>query len=245
MTEGLLVDAVLLLFAGVAGVLVIQVRSLFSATMLAGFYSLIMALVWSNMRALDVAFTEAAVGAGISTVLLLGTLVHTGRWAKRDEGVNGWGLLVVAVTGAMLIWGTLDMPAFGDRDAPIHNLRVPELAGQNVGKQPGGPELGHPEPDPHHPHPHDDFSGHVPNTVTSLLAAYRGYDTMYETAVIFTAGVSLIALLRRRRKRDLAPAEVRRLEAAHARVEARAKAEAARKAEHNLDLDAIDDGGDA
>jgi len=42
----------------------------------------------------------------------------------------------------------------------------------------------------------------VPNTVTSLLAAYRGYDTMYETTVIFTAGLSMLLLLRRRRDDD-------------------------------------------
>ena len=60
-----LVDAILLLLAAATAVAVIQLRSLFSATMLAGVYSLIMALVWSNMHALDVAFTEAAVGAGI------------------------------------------------------------------------------------------------------------------------------------------------------------------------------------
>ena len=49
-----------------------------------------------------------------------------------------------------------------------------------------------------HVYPKDDFGGHSPNTVTSLLAAYRGYDTMYETAVIFTAGMALVLLLRRR-----------------------------------------------
>ena len=48
----------------------------------------------------------------------------------------------------------------------------------------------------------DDFNGHVPNTVTSLLAAYRGFDTMFETTVIFVAGVSLLLLLRRRREGD-------------------------------------------
>jgi multicomponent Na+:H+ antiporter subunit B len=37
---------------------------------------------------------------------------------------------------------------------------------------------------------------HVPNFVTSVLASYRGYDTLFETAVIFTAGISLILLLR-------------------------------------------------
>src|SRR5690606_7258903 len=153
-----------------------------------------------NMHALDVAFTEAAVGAGISTVLLLGALVKTGRWSKPSGGVHLPALLICALTGFMLIYGTFDMPRFGDPNAPIHKLRVPKLLAQDVGKVADrpGPPLGHPEADPEHPHPHDDFGGHSPNTVTSLLASYRGYDTMFETAVIFTAGVSLILLLRRR-----------------------------------------------
>ena len=37
----------------------------------------------------------------------------------------------------------------------------------------------------------------VPNVVTSVLADYRGYDTMFETSVIFTAGVAVMMLLRR------------------------------------------------
>ena len=49
-----------------------------------------------------------------------------------------------------------------------------------------------------HAHPDDDFNGHVPNTVTSLLAAYRGYDTMFELVVIYCAGTAVMAVLRRR-----------------------------------------------
>ncbi len=75
-SDVLLIDLILLGLVAVTGIWVIQVRSLFSATMLGGLYSLLMALVWSNMHALDVAFTEAAVGAGISTVLLLGAVAH-------------------------------------------------------------------------------------------------------------------------------------------------------------------------
>lgn len=41
----------------------------------------------------------------------------------------------------------------------------------------------------------------TPNIVTSILADYRGYDTLGETTVIFTAGISCILLLRKRRKR--------------------------------------------
>jgi multicomponent Na+:H+ antiporter subunit B len=202
----LLVDIILLVLVACTAIAVIEVRSLFSATMLAGIYSLLMAVVWSNMHALDVAFTEAAVGAGISTVLLLGALVKTGRWSKPSKDkVDLPALLIVIVTGAMLVYGTTDMPKFGDPEAPIHNLRVPKLLGQNVGKSENrfGPELGHCHEDPAHPHPVDDFCGHSPNTVTSLLASYRGFDTMFETAVIFTAGISLILLLRRREDDDI------------------------------------------
>lgn len=197
-SDVLLIDLILLVLVAVTGIWVIQVRSLFSATMLGGLYSLLMALVWSNMHALDVAFTEAAVGAGISTVLLLGAVAHTGRLSKGDSRPHGAALLICLLTGGALVYGTLDMPHFGDPDAPIHTLRVPKLRAQTVGKLPGRPALGTGEHDPEHPHPTDDFNGHVPNTVTSLLAAYRGYDTMFETAVIFTAGASLILLLRRR-----------------------------------------------
>ncbi len=197
----LIVDIILLLLVAATAVAVVSVRSLFSATILAGVYSLLMALVWTNMHALDVAFTEAAVGAGISTILLLGALTRTKRFAKADKHkVHVPALLVCVVTGAMLIYGTLDMPAFGDPEAPIHSNRVPDLLDQKVGKHhTAAPRnQGH----AHEGHPQDDFNGHVPNTVTSLLAAYRGYDTMFETTVIFVAGLSMLILFRRRREDD-------------------------------------------
>ncbi len=256
MSEVLMIDSVLLLLVAVTAIAVVEVRSLYAAAMLSGIYSLLMALVWVNMHSMDVAFTEAAVGGGISTILLIGTLVHTEREEKKRERRINWGaLLVTAVTGAALVYGTLDMPRFGDPNAPIHKLRVPEMLNQTVGmtagaanKQPPPPgftpraslelPLGHKQAyaaqrrqssaqakldaagaghgghggeaadahateqhhDTAHAHPVDDFNGHVPNSVTSLLAAYRGYDTMFETAVIFTAGASLILLLRRRRR---------------------------------------------
>lgn len=199
----LIIDLILLAMITVVACAVVQISDLFSAVMLAGLYSLFMALVWSNMRALDVAFTEAAVGAGISTVLLLGALVWTGRYAK-PRPFNIQALLMVLLTGAVLVYGTLDMPGFGDPNAPIHRHRVPKIAAQTVGKVPGSataydihaPDFG---AHSHHlAHPVDEFGGHVPNTVTSLLAAYRGFDTMFETTVIFVAGISLILLLRRR-----------------------------------------------
>ena len=198
MTPILALDIFLLLLVAATAIAIIQVRSLLSATILAGIYSLLMALVWTNMHALDVAFTEASVGAGISTILLLGALVLTKRTAKARPPIDPRALAVCLITGGLLVYGTLDMPEFGDPDAPIHTYRVPKLMQQTVRKHDSAAprDKGHAEEG----HPDDDFNGHVPNSVTSLLAAYRGYDTMYETTVIFVAGVSLVLLLRRRRE---------------------------------------------
>ncbi len=217
LNQVLALDIFLLLLVAATAVAVITVRSLFSATILAGIYSLLMALVWTNMHALDVAFTEAAVGAGISTILLLGALVRTKRFAKREHVVHTPALLVCVVTGLLLIYGTFDMPRFGDPNAPIHKGPVwqdpgcfadptrcedaplqPSLLYQSVGKHPSA--AARTQGQATHGHPQDDFNGHVPNTVTSLLAAYRGFDTMFETTVIFVAGISLLLLLRRRRE---------------------------------------------
>ena len=200
------------MIATITAVAVIQVRSLLASAMLAGMYSLVMALIWVNMNSVDVAFTEAAVGSGISTVLLLGALVVVGKHEKKSRTVHIPALILAAVTGMALIYGTYDMPAFADPNAPIHTLRAPNFVQQNVGKLANHyPEPTHDEPahdgneTQHHSEGHhraDDFSGHSPNLVTSLLAAYRGFDTMFETAVIFTAGMAMIILLRSRRRED-------------------------------------------
>jgi multicomponent Na+:H+ antiporter subunit B len=255
-TAVVLIDTLLLLLVTVAAVAIIEVRNLYASAMLTSVYSLLMALVWVNMHSMDVAFTEAAVGGGISTILLIGTLVHTAREEKPLKKRVHWrALFLTALCGGALIYGTFDMPRFGDPKAPIHHFRVPEMMAQTVGFVNGtrgkqAPPEGfdpteyrsfngevasvpadptdtawretsmlaqhgimlprvvghamhpaeHPADGGHHQHPPDDFNGHVPNSVTSLLAAYRGYDTMFETTVIFTAGMSLIMLLRRPRR---------------------------------------------
>ena len=233
-------DIVLLAIAAITAIATVQVRSLFAATMLSGFYSLIMALVWQNLDAVDVSFTEAAVGAGISTILLLGALVFTGFEEKpARQAVNGPALLIVCVTGLALAYGTRDMPYYGDPEAPVHRLHnyVTQRIGQalpiegrvgpdgkrtdgyredwvgrpdsEIWRSPGALEAAAGPRTPqatdahgHGPYPDDDWDGHVPNTATSLLAGYRGFDTMFETAVIFTAGMALVLLLRRRRDQD-------------------------------------------
>jgi multicomponent Na+:H+ antiporter subunit B len=90
---------------------------------------------------------------------------------------DAWLPLAVAVAvGGVLVYGTLGLPEFSDPLAPIHTHVAPRYL--NESKQ---------EVD-------------VPNVVTAVLASYRGYDTLGETTVVFTAGAGVVALLRRRRK---------------------------------------------
>ena len=153
--------------------------------MLSGIYSLLTAGLFVTLDAVDVAFTEAAVGGGISTVLLLGTLALTGADSKPRRGRWRVALPVVLITGGALIYGTFDMPRFGDPNAPIHRHVVPRYIDDSL------QETG------------------LPNIVTSVLASYRGYDTMGEVTVIFTAGIGVMLLLgpATRRRRRPKPAE--------------------------------------
>lgn len=157
-----------------------MLRDLFAVVMLFGIYSLLSASIFLVLDAVDVALTEAAVGAGISTVLMLSTLALTARQEKVPTHRAWLPLIVVIVTGAALIYGTLDMPRWGDPTAPSQRHVAPRYI------QGALPETG------------------VPNIVTAVLASYRGYDTLGEVMVIFTAGVGVILLLggsRRARKR--------------------------------------------
>ncbi|MCH1572154.1 MAG: DUF4040 domain-containing protein [Longimicrobiales bacterium] len=176
MTETMVqvVDVVLLVMLAITGIAVIRTRNLFAAVMLAGIYSLVSAGLFVVMDAVDVAFTEAAVGAGISTVLLLGTLALVGYKESEPTHKPILPLFVVLVTGGILVYGTAEIPPFGGADNPAH---------QHVAA--------------HYIHDSEEEVGHIPNVVTSVLGSYRGYDTMGETAVIFTAMVGVLLLLSR------------------------------------------------
>lgn len=86
------------------------------------------------------------------------------------------GLIVSVIVGAFLIYGTVDMPEWGDPNSPA-SLHVSPRYIMNTEAETA-----------------------TPNIVTSVLADYRGYDTLGETVVIFTAGMACALLLRRRNK---------------------------------------------
>ena len=104
------VNIVLLGLLAITAVAAIRLHDLFAVVMMFGVYSLLAATVFVVLDAVDVAFTEAAVGVGISTILMLATLGLVGRWERRPAHRPFLPLLVVVVTGAALIYGTLDMP---------------------------------------------------------------------------------------------------------------------------------------
>ncbi len=174
------IDIVLLGLLMFTAVTIARLRGLFSAAIVAGIYSLLGACWMSVLDQPDVAFTEAAVGAGISTVLILVTLSLTTSEEKKPEHTPLLPLVVVLITGGALIYGTIDMPRLGDPQAPTNLHVAPRYIEES---------------------PHEIA---VPNLVTAVLASYRGYDTLGETAVILTAGVGVMILLggaRRRRWR--------------------------------------------
>lgn len=180
-----LIDISLFAMLVATAVAIVFMTRLFAVVMLSGVFSLLSALLFVTLDAVDVAFTEAAVGAGISTVLMLGTIALTSRVEMKRSRPQLVPLAVVAATGAMLIYGTLDMPKFGDPNAPAQLHVAPDYIERGVD------EIG------------------LPNLVTAILASYRGYDTMGETAVVFTAGIGVLLLIsglslpgRRRREED-------------------------------------------
>lgn len=147
-------------------------RNLFAVVVLSGIYSFLMATVLVALDAVDVAMTEAAVGAGISTVLFLGAL-HLCKSEETKPTRSPWLPLALSLaTAALLIHGAMGLPDFADPQAPIHQHVAPRYLQNEVD---------------------------VPNVVTAVLASFRGYDTLGETTVVFTAGAGIIALLRRRK----------------------------------------------
>lgn len=164
----------LLLATAIAAVMV---RNLVFSTVLLSIFSLFMALQYLVLGAPDVAITEAAVGAGISTILLLLVLSITGESEHSATGNFFAPIAVVVIIGGMLCFAATGLPPFGDPASPAHQHVVPYYL------QKTEPEIG------------------IPNVVTSVLASYRGFDTFGETTVIFAAAVSILLLLGKSKER--------------------------------------------
>lgn len=155
----------------------ILVKDLVPAVFILGSYSFSLALVWAWFGAVDVAFVEAVVGAGLATVFFLLTLFGT---TYEDTRIRRpplpWAAVIgIPFLGLLLLYGAHDLPRFGDPASPASTHVSPYYLEQSVS------DTG------------------TPNVVTSVLMDYRSFDTLIETVVIFTAGIACALLLRRSR----------------------------------------------
>jgi len=155
----------------ITAIAIVREENLFAAVMLTSIFSLQMAAIFFILDAADVALTEAAVGAGVATVLLLGALALTSNHEQPSKRPKGIAIVMVALTALMILSATLEMPRLGDPMAPAHQHVAPWYLAETL-KQID-----------------------IPNVVTAILASFRGYDTLGEVFVIFTAGVGVLFLL--------------------------------------------------
>ena len=156
----------------------ILVKDLISSVLILGFYSFLLALVWAWLGAVDVAFVEAVVGAGLATVFFLLTLFGT---APKDTRIRRpappmIALLGLPLLGILLLYAAEDFPRFGDPESRASVHISPEYLKNSLKET------------------------DTPNVVTAVLMDYRAFDTLIETAVIFTAGIACALLLRRNRE---------------------------------------------
>ncbi len=155
----------------------ILVKDLISAAFILGSYSFFLALVWAWVGAVDLAFVEAVVGAGLATVFFLLTLFQTD---PEDHHIRRTrpplaALVGLPALGLLLLYGANDLPAYGDPASPA-SLHIAPFYLENTLAD-----------------------TKTPNAVTSIIMDYRGFDTLIETTVIFTAGICFAALLRKTR----------------------------------------------
>ncbi|MCB1757324.1 MAG: DUF4040 domain-containing protein [Gammaproteobacteria bacterium] len=174
----LLFGVFLLTLLVITAVAIIHTDNLFVAVMLTGIFSLMLAANFFILDAPDVALTEAAIGAGISTVLFLGALALTVE-RERPGRANIPALMVVVTTALIIIYATFDKPRFGDPNSPAHLHIAPwylEMTPQLID---------------------------VPNAVTAVLGSFRGYDTFGEVFVVFTAGIGVLFIFGARTGRSV------------------------------------------
>ncbi len=173
-------DLLILLFMVICAFFVIQVKDLLGAAIVFGVYSFLMCLLWTEMGAVDVAFTEAAVGAGVSTVLFIAAVHRSSRqvkprkrWRRPNKAV---GLIAAGLLGGVLFYASVDFPDWADPSSPASTHLSPYFITEALA----------------------DTS--VPNLVTAVLADYRSFDTLFETAVIFVAGMAVFMILGQKTK---------------------------------------------
>ncbi len=137
-------------------------------------YSFGISLIWVFLKAPDVGLTEAAVGAGIMTIMFLVTITKTVRPSGERvfESIHYPSLVVVILLIGVLFTTLPSLPVVGSPDAPVATSEVTQYYLENAYTE-----------------------IEVQNAVTAVLAAYRGFDTLGEALVVYAAGIGILVIL--------------------------------------------------
>jgi len=168
MSAAFLLDAGLCLLILAAALLAMAGRDLFGAIAFFIVYGIMIALAWVRLEAVDVALAEAAIGAGLTGVLLIGAWAMLNRLGVPEDHkpAAGWLRLVAgSASGAItiiLVAAVMALPAGREGLAP---MVAEELADHGVS-----------------------------NPVTGVLLDFRAYDTLMESIVLVVALVAVWAL---------------------------------------------------
>lgn len=170
------IEFALLAFVLTCGLVTAVLRDVLGSIIAFAAYSLGIAVIWVVLRAPDVGLTEAAVGAGVTTVLFLLTISKTVRpsgerlFERLDLPALGVAVALVGILATTL--GAL--PPVGGAETPVAASEVTAYYLENAYKEAG-----------------------VKNAVTAVLAAYRGFDTLGEAVVVYAAGVGILVVLQK------------------------------------------------
>jgi len=168
--------AVLFIFILATALAAALLRDILAVIVISGAYSLGMALFYAFLLAPDVAMTEAAIGAGVTTLLLLLTVARTVR-DDHDRAIERPNVPAILVCGgflAVLLRTVSSFPVVGDPGIAWDNPAVSQYYIEHAPKETG-----------------------VENAVTAVLAGYRGFDTFGEATVVFLAGMAALLVLKR------------------------------------------------
>jgi multicomponent Na+:H+ antiporter subunit B len=172
----LYVTEFLVLLLVVTGIAVIRVRDVFALVVLLAVYSGLFAVILAVMGAPDVAFTEAVVGTSVSTVFFMALMwrINSLEMTRHSAPRRVIALVPSLAIGGVLLYGINALPPFGDATSPSLVYLSPQyIAGVLADTE-------------------------TPNVVTAILADYRSFDTLIETAVVLTAALACLLVLKRR-----------------------------------------------
>lgn len=154
-------------------------KNLVESIIIMSVFSLFIGICYLFMDAPDVSMTETALGACLSTCVLLNLTKIVGE----DVGTTRKSKIIFAsiLCSTFIIclsWAALDLPTFGSGDSPLQN-HLTKYYIENT---------------------HQDIA--IPSIVAAILASYRGFDTLGETVVILIAGLAVVVIVSRRKHPD-------------------------------------------